>query len=198
MYVLIDNYDSFTYNLFQYLSELTAEEIRVFRNDRIDVDGIAALRPAGIIISPGPGRPEDAGVSLEAIRRFAGEIPILGVCLGHQAIGAAFGGSIIQAKAIVHGKTDAITSDGRGVFRGVPSPAVFTRYHSLVIDPETVPDGFVVTARSGDGEIMGIGMNGTSWKACSFIRNRSLPIMGGDCWRTFSTTNANRWTCRGC
>ena len=156
MYVLIDNYDSFTYNLFQYLSEITDEEIRVFRNDRIDVDGIAALRPAGIIISPGPGRPEDAGVSLEAIRRFAGEIPILGVCLGHQSIGAAFGGSIIQAKAIVHGKTDAITSDGRGVFRGVPSPAVFTRYHSLVIDPETVPDGFVVTARSGDGEIMGI------------------------------------------
>ncbi len=156
MYVLIDNYDSFTYNLFQYLSEIADREIRVFRNDRIDVGGIAALRPAGIVISPGPGRPEDAGVTLAAIRRFAGEIPILGVCLGHQAIGAAFGGSIIQAKAIVHGKTDAITSDGRGVFRGIPSPAVFTRYHSLVIDPETVPDGFAVTARSADGEIMGI------------------------------------------
>lgn len=156
MYVLIDNYDSFTYNLFQYLSELTDQEIRVYRNDRIDVDGIAALRPAGIVISPGPGRPEDAGVSLAAIRRFAGEVPILGVCLGHQAIGAAFGGRIIPAKAIVHGKTDAITSDGRGVFRGIPSPAIFTRYHSLVIDPETVPDGFAVTARSADGEIMGI------------------------------------------
>ena len=126
MYVLIDNYDSFTYNLFQYLSEITDEEIRVFRNDRIDTDGIAALAPAGIIISPGPGRPEDAGVSVEAIRRFAGQVPILGVCLGHQAIGAAFGASIVQAKAIVHGKTDAITSDGRGVFRGIPSPAVFT------------------------------------------------------------------------
>lgn len=156
MYVLIDNYDSFTYNLFQYLSEITDREIRVFRNDRIDVDGIAALRPAGIVISPGPGRPEDAGVTLAAIRRFAGEIPILGVCLGHQAIGAAFGGNVIQAKAIVHGKTDAITSDGRGVFRGIPSPAVFTRYHSLVIDPATVPDGFAVTARSADGEVMGI------------------------------------------
>ncbi len=156
MYVLIDNYDSFTYNLFQYLSEITDREIRVFRNDRIDVDGIAALRPAGIVISPGPGRPEDAGVTLAAIRRFAGVVPILGVCLGHQAIGAAFGGNIIQAKAIVHGKTDAITSDGRGVFRGIPSPAVFTRYHSLVIDPATVPDGFAVTARSADGEIMGI------------------------------------------
>lgn len=156
MYVLIDNYDSFTYNLFQYLSELTDQEIRVYRNDRIDVDGIAALRPAGIVISPGPGRPEEAGVSLAAIRRFAGEVPILGVCLGHQAIGAAFGGRIIQAQAIVHGKTDAITSDGRGVFRGIPSPAIFTRYHSLVLDPETVPDGFAVTARSADGEIMGI------------------------------------------
>ena len=156
MYVLIDNYDSFTYNLFQYLSELTDQEIRVYRNDRIDVDGIAALRPAGIVISPGPGRPEEAGVSLAAIRRFAGEVPILGVCLGHQAIGAAFGGRIIQARAIVHGKTDAITSDGRGVFRGIPSPAIFTRYHSLVLDPETVPDGFAVTARSADGEIMGI------------------------------------------
>jgi len=156
MYVLIDNYDSFTYNLFQYLSEITDQEIRVFRNDRINVDGIAALSPAGIIISPGPGRPEDAGVSLAAIRRFAGEIPILGVCLGHQAIGAAFGGSIVQAKAIVHGKTDEITSDGHGLFRGIPSPAVFTRYHSLVINPETVPAGFVVTARSADGEVMGI------------------------------------------
>ena len=156
MYVLIDNYDSFTYNLFQYLSEITQEEIRVFRNDRIDVEGITALEPRGIIISPGPGRPEDAGVSLELVRRFAGKTPILGVCLGHQVIGAAFGGSIIQAKAIVHGKTDAITSDGRGVFRGIPSPAVFTRYHSLVIDPDTLPEGFVVTARSEDGEIMGI------------------------------------------
>ena len=156
MYVLIDNYDSFTYNLYQYLSEITDREIRVFRNDRIDVGGIAALRPAGIVISPGPGRPEDAGVTVAAIRRFAGEIPILGVCLGHQAIGAAFGARIIQAKAIVHGKTGAITSDGRGVFRGIPSPASFTRYHSLVIDPDTVPDGFAVTARSADGEIMGI------------------------------------------
>ena len=156
MYLLIDNYDSFTYNIYQYLSEITDEDILVFRNDQIDLLRITKMNPSGIIISPGPGRPEDAGISLDVIRKFSGKTPLLGICLGHQAIGAAFGASIVQAKAIVHGKTDKITSDGRGVFRGIPSPASFTRYHSLVINPETVPKGFIVTAWSTDGEIMGI------------------------------------------
>ena len=146
MYVIIDNYDSFTYNLFQYVSALTDEEVRVFRNDRVTVAELEALAPRGIIISPGPGRPEDAGVSVETVRHFAGSTPLLGVCLGHQAIGQAFGGTIAGARNIVHGKTDTISLDGRGLFRGVPSPSVFTRYHSLVVQRDTLPEGFEVTA----------------------------------------------------
>ena len=156
MYVIIDNYDSFTYNLFQYVSALTDEEVRVFRNDRVTVAELEALAPRGIIISPGPGRPEDAGVSVETVRHFAGSTPLLGVCLGHQAIGQAFGGTIAGARNIVHGKTDTISLDGRGLFRGVPSPSVFTRYHSLVVQRDTLPEGFEVTATSPDGEVMGI------------------------------------------
>ena len=156
MYVIIDNYDSFTYNLFQYVSALTDEEVRVFRNDRVTVAELEALAPAGIIISPGPGRPEDAGVSVDTVRHFAGSTPLLGVCLGHQAIGQAFGATIVGARNIVHGKTDTISLDGHGLFRGVPSPSVFTRYHSLVVQRDTLPDGFEVTATSPDGEVMGI------------------------------------------
>ena len=156
MYVIIDNYDSFTYNLFQYVSALTDEEVRVFRNDRVTVAELEALAPRGIIISPGPGRPEDAGVSVETVRHFAGSTPLLGVCLGHQAIGQAFGGTIAGARNIVHGKTDTISLDGHGLFRGVPSPSVFTRYHSLVVQADTLPEGFEVTATSPDGEVMGI------------------------------------------
>ena len=156
MYVIIDNYDSFTYNLFQYVSALTDQEVRVFRNDRVTVAELEALAPQGIIISPGPGRPEDAGVSVETVRHFAGSTPLLGVCLGHQAIGYAFGGTIAGARNIVHGKTDTISLDGRGLFRGVPSPSVFTRYHSLVVQRDTLPEGFEVTATSPDGEVMGI------------------------------------------
>ena len=156
MYVIIDNYDSFTYNLFQYVSSLTDQEVRVFRNDRVTVAELEALAPRGIIISPGPGRPEDAGVSVETVRHFAGSTPLLGVCLGHQAIGQAFGGTITGARNIVHGKTDTISLDGRGLFRGVPSPSVFTRYHSLVVQRDTLPEGFEVTATSPDGEVMGI------------------------------------------
>ncbi len=156
MYVIIDNYDSFTYNLFQYVSALTDEEVRVFRNDRVTVAELDAMQPTGIIVSPGPGRPEDAGVSVETVRHFAGRTPLLGVCLGHQAIGYAFGGAITGAGNIVHGKTDRISLDGRGLFRGVPSPSVFTRYHSLVVQRDTLPAEFEVTAESPDGEVMGI------------------------------------------
>ena len=156
MYVLIDNYDSFTYNIFQYLAELTDEEIRVFRNDRIDVAAVGELNPKGIIISPGPGRPEDAGISVDLVKTYSGKIPILGVCLGHQAIAYAFGGEIVQAKNIVHGKTDNIKLDNKGLFRTVPSPSIFTRYHSLVLGADSVPSELEVTAWSSDGEIMGV------------------------------------------
>ncbi len=156
MYVLLDNYDSFTYNIYQYLCELTTDEVKVIRNDAIDVEGIRALNPKGIILSPGPGRPEDAGCMIDVIRSFAGEVPILGVCLGHQAIGYAFGGNIVGAKEIVHGKVQSISIDGKGVFRGMTSPSNFTRYHSLVIEKDTLPAELEVTSWSSDGEIMGV------------------------------------------
>ncbi|HUT66370.1 MAG TPA: bifunctional anthranilate synthase component II/anthranilate phosphoribosyltransferase [Spirochaetota bacterium] len=156
MIAIIDNYDSFTYNLFQYISEMYDDEVKVFRNDRITVEELGRMRPDGIVISPGPGRPQEAGISVEAVKRFAGHTPILGVCLGHQAIGYAFGGSIGRAKDIVHGKTQSITMDGRGLFRNVPSPARFTRYHSLVIDRPSLPGALEITAVSEDGEIMGV------------------------------------------
>ncbi len=156
MYLLIDNYDSFTYNLYQYVSELTTKGVMVARNDRITLAEIRSLAPEGIIISPGPGQPEEAGITVEAIREFAGKIPILGVCLGHQAIGYAYGARIIQAGRIVHGKTENIVLDGRGLFRTLPSSGTFTRYHSLVIEPASLPPELEVTARSVDGEIMGV------------------------------------------
>ncbi len=156
MYILIDNFDSFTYNVYQVLSTLTDKPIKVIRNNAISLDEIEALRPDGLIISPGPGRPEDAGISVAAIKRFAGKLPLLGICLGHQAIGQAFGGRIVGAQRIVHGKAEEILHDGRGLFRNIPSPSVFARYHSLVIEPESLPDCLEVTANSRDGEIMGV------------------------------------------
>ena len=156
MYLIIDNYDSFTYNLFQYLLQIEEKEIKVVRNDRITISGIENMAPERIIISPGPGRPEDAGITVELIRHFAGKIPILGVCLGHQAIGYAFGARIVGAAEIVHGKTCEIEHDGRGLFRNIPPSSRFTRYHSLVIKKETIPPALEVTATSKDGEVMGI------------------------------------------
>ena len=156
MILLLDNYDSFTHNLYQYISEITTEPVKVIRNDAINADEVEAMAPDRIIISPGPGRPEEAGISVELIQRFAGRIPILGVCLGHQAIGHALGATIVGAKRIVHGKVEPMEIDGRGLFRSIDSPALFTRYHSLVIDPDTLPEELEVTARSGDGEIMGV------------------------------------------
>ncbi len=155
MLLMIDNYDSFTWNLVQYLGELGAE-VRVFRNDEISCEDIAAMKPGGIVISPGPCTPNEAGVSLAAVREFSGRIPILGVCLGHQAIGQAFGGEIVRAGRIVHGKTSTISHTGLGVFRGLPSPFTATRYHSLAIRRETLPDCLEVTAQSEDAEIMGV------------------------------------------
>jgi anthranilate synthase/aminodeoxychorismate synthase-like glutamine amidotransferase len=153
--LLIDNYDSFVYNLVQELGELGAEP-DVFRNDAIDMDGIRAAAPDAIVISPGPGRPESAGVSMDVVRTFAGEIPILGVCLGHQCIGEVYGGRVVSAPTLMHGKTSQIHHDGSGVFAGLPDPFVATRYHSLVIEPESVPDVLEVTARTSDGVVMGL------------------------------------------
>ena len=153
--LMIDNYDSFTYNLVQYLAELGAD-VAVRRNDAITLDEVAALAPDGVVVSPGPCTPREAGVSVPLIQRFAGQIPILGVCLGHQAIGAAFGGDIVRAPRIMHGKTSPIRHHGQGVFAGLPDPFDATRYHSLVIDPATLPDALERTAWTDQGEIMGV------------------------------------------
>lgn len=156
MYIIIDNYDSFTYNIFQYMSELTDSPVKVLRNDSVTVKDIRAMQPEGIIISPGPGRPEDAGISLEVVSAFAGEVPIMGVCLGHQVIGAAFGGKVIPAGRIVHGMAEPISHDGKGVFRNLPAVITCTRYHSLAVDRKTLPEILEISASSEDGEIMGI------------------------------------------
>jgi anthranilate synthase component II len=155
MLLMLDNYDSFTYNLVQYLSELGAD-VRVYRNDAITVDQVADLAPAQIVVSPGPCTPNEAGISVALIRRFAGTIPILGVCLGHQAIGQAFGGRIVRAQRVMHGKLSAVTHDGRGVFTGIPASFAVTRYHSLAIERQSLPEDLVVTAAAEDGEIMGV------------------------------------------
>ena len=161
---MIDNYDSFTYNLVQYLGEL-GEDVVVRRNDEVTLDEIAAMNPQRIVISPGPCTPNEAGVSVPLIERFAGKIPLLGVCLGHQSIGQAFGGRIVHARAVMHGKTSAIRHTGEGVFRELPNPLQATRYHSLVIERDSLPECLEVTAWSDDGEIMG-------------VRHRSLPVEG--------------------
>jgi len=153
--LLIDNYDSFTFNLAQYLGELGAD-VHVHRNDAITLDQIAAWAPEKIVISPGPCTPTEAGISVPTIRRFAGEIPILGVCLGHQAIGQAFGGRIVRAQRVMHGKLSPVTHDGRGVFAGLPSPFNVTRYHSLAIERATCPACLEISATADDGEIMGV------------------------------------------
>lgn len=164
MLLMIDNYDSFTYNLVQYFGELK-QEVVVFRNDEISLEEVAALRPAHIVISPGPCTPNEAGISVPLIKRFAGEIPILGVCLGHQSIGQAFGGKIVHAKQLMHGKVSTIHHAGQGVFSGIGQPFEATRYHSLVIERESLPRELEVTAWTDDDEIMG-------------VRHTSLPVEG--------------------
>jgi anthranilate synthase component 2 len=155
MLLMIDNYDSFTFNLVQYLGEL-GEEVRVVRNDEITLEGIEQLKPARLVLSPGPCSPAEAGICIAAIRHFMGRLPILGVCLGHQSIGAALGGQIVRAPVPMHGKTSVISHDGRGVYAGLPQRFSVIRYHSLVIEPETLPPGLVVSARTDDGIIMGV------------------------------------------
>jgi len=164
MLLMIDNYDSFTYNLVQYFGEL-GEDVKVVRNDELTVDQIEAMKPDRIVLSPGPCTPNEAGVSLPVIERFKARTPILGVCLGHQAIGQAFGGKVVHAKTLMHGKVSRIHHEGRGIFRGLPTPYEATRYHSLAIERETCPADLEVTAWTEDGEIMG-------------VRHRSLPVEG--------------------
>ena len=164
MLLMIDNYDSFTFNLVQYFGEL-GEDVRVFRNDEIDVDGIGALAPDAIVLSPGPCTPAEAGVCVEAIAAFAGTLPILGVCLGHQAIGAAYGGAVVRAPQVMHGKLSAIHHAGEGVFAGLPPVFQATRYHSLIVRRDDLPDSLEVTAWTADGLIMG-------------LRHRTLPVEG--------------------
>jgi anthranilate synthase component 2 len=165
MILVIDNYDSFTYNLVQYLAELE-QEVKVVRNDEVTLDDIGRLKPARILVSPGPCTPKEAGVSVEAIRAFGGKIPLLGVCLGHQSLGYAFGGKVVRAKKLMHGKTSSIRHDGKGVFRGLKNPFTATRYHSLAVDKKSLPADLAVTATSEDGEIMG-------------LRHRRLPALEG-------------------
>jgi anthranilate synthase/aminodeoxychorismate synthase-like glutamine amidotransferase len=164
MIAMIDNYDSFTYNLVQYLGELGCK-VQVFRNDEITLEEMEALAPSHIVISPGPGTPDDAGITLAAIQRFAGRVPLLGVCLGHQAIGQAFGGRVVRARRVMHGKVSRIRHDGSGVFASIPNEFIATRYHSLVVENETLPACLAVTAQSAEGEIMG-------------LRHRSLAVEG--------------------
>jgi anthranilate synthase/aminodeoxychorismate synthase-like glutamine amidotransferase len=155
MILMIDNYDSFTYNLVQYL-QMIGQGVVVQRNDTVSVDEIEAMAPRAIVISPGPGRPESAGVSVDTIRRFSGRIPILGVCLGHQSIAHAFGGRVVAAGRLMHGKTSAVTADGKGIYAGIKQPFQAMRYHSLAVDKESLPDCLQVTAVAEDGEIMGL------------------------------------------
>jgi anthranilate synthase/aminodeoxychorismate synthase-like glutamine amidotransferase len=182
--LLVDNYDSFTYNLYQYLGELGAE-IRVVRNDELTAEAAVSLAPDRIVISPGPGTPDQAGITLELIRRAAGRIPVLGVCLGHQALGQAFGGDVRRAPKLMHGKTSEIHHDGRGVFRGLPVPFTATRYHSLVVERASVPESLEITAWTDDGIVMGLRHREHALEGVQFHPESILTTVGKDLLRNF-------------
>jgi anthranilate synthase/aminodeoxychorismate synthase-like glutamine amidotransferase len=184
MLLVIDNYDSFTYNLVQYLGEL-GQEARVVRNDEIAAADIGALAPSHIVISPGPCTPNEAGISLETIRLYAGKIPIFGVCLGHQAIGQAFGGKVVRARQVMHGKTSKIFHDERGVFAALPNPFEATRYHSLLVERESLPDSLEVTAKTWDEEIMGLRHKTLGVEGVQFHPESFLTLVGKDLLRNF-------------
>jgi anthranilate synthase/aminodeoxychorismate synthase-like glutamine amidotransferase len=184
MLLVIDNYDSFTYNLVQYLGEL-GQETRVVRNDELAAADIGALAPSHIVISPGPCTPNEAGISLETIRLYAGKIPIFGVCLGHQAIGQAFGGKVVRARQVMHGKTSKIFHDERGVFAALPNPFEATRYHSLLVERESLPDSLEVTAKTWDEEIMGLRHKTLGVEGVQFHPESFLTLVGKDLLRNF-------------
>ncbi len=185
--LVIDNYDSFTYNLVQYLGELGAEPV-VHRNDAIDADEAMALEPDAVLVSPGPGTPADAGVSNDVIRRFTGVRPVLGVCLGHQCIGEVFGGEVVRAPAIMHGKTSLIRHQGAGVFAGLPDPLEATRYHSLIVDRASVPDVLEITAESDDGLVMGLRHREHAVEGVQFHPESILTVGGHDLMANFLTS----------
>jgi anthranilate synthase component 2 len=188
MLLMIDNYDSFTYNLVQYLAEI-GQEVKVVRNDKISIEEINKLNPQYIVISPGPCTPNEAGISLELIEAFKGKIPILGVCLGHQSIGQAFGGKIIHAQTIMHGKTSKISHNNKGVFKGIKNPFIATRYHSLVIDRESLPNCFDITAWTDDNEIMGIKHKELAIEGVQFHPESILSEHGHDLLKNFLDQN---------
>jgi len=193
MLLMIDNYDSFTYNLVQYLGELGAD-VQVHRNDALTLEQIAAWKPGKIVLSPGPCTPSEAGVCVPLIRRFAGEIPILGVCLGHQAIGQAFGGRIVRAKRVMHGKLSEVTHNGAGVFEGLGSPLTATRYHSLVIERSSLPPCLEVTAESEDGEIMGVRHREAAVEGVQFHPEAILTEQGHELLANFLNTPQGKHT----
>ena len=188
MLLMIDNYDSFTYNLVQYLAEI-GQEVKVVRNDKISIEEINKVNPQYIVISPGPCTPNEAGISLELIEAFKGKIPILGVCLGHQSIGQAFGGKIIHAQTIMHGKTSKIFHNNKGVFRGIKDPFIATRYHSLVIEKQTLPNCFDITAWTDDNEIMGIKHKELAIEGVQFHPESILSEHGHDLLKNFLDQN---------
>ncbi len=184
MLLMVDNYDSFTYNLVQYFGEL-GEDVRVYRNDKISLEEIVGLRPRRVVISPGPCTPNEAGISVSVIREFAGRLPVLGVCLGHQSVGAAFGGEVIRADRLMHGKTSMIHHDGKTVFRGLPNPFEATRYHSLLVKRATLPDCLEVTAETAEGEIMGLRHRTLGVEGVQFHPESILTRAGMDLLRNF-------------
>ena len=184
MLLMIDNYDSFTYNLVQYFGEL-GEDVRVFRNNKITIDQIESLKPSRIVISPGPCTPTEAGVSVETIRHFAGRVPLLGVCLGHQSLAAAFGGEVVRAERLMHGKTSKIRHDGKTIFRQLPNPFDATRYHSLIVKRETLPSCFEVSAETVEGEIMGMRHRSFGIEGVQFHPESILTMVGKDLLRNF-------------
>ncbi|HEY6287970.1 MAG TPA: aminodeoxychorismate/anthranilate synthase component II [Nitrospiraceae bacterium] len=184
MLLMIDNYDSFTYNLVQYFGEL-GEDIRVFRNDKITIDQIESLQPSRIVISPGPCTPMEAGVSVEAIRHFGGRLPFLGVCLGHQSLAVAFGGEVVRAERLMHGKTSKIRHDGKTIFHQLPDPFDATRYHSLIVKRETLPSCFEISAETAEGEIMGLRHRSLGIEGVQFHPESILTRAGKDLLRNF-------------
>jgi anthranilate synthase/aminodeoxychorismate synthase-like glutamine amidotransferase len=184
MLLMIDNYDSFTYNLVQYFGEL-GEDVRVYRNNKISLEEIAELKPSRIVISPGPCTPKEAGVSVEAIRTFGGKVPLLGVCLGHQSLAVAFGGEVIRAERLMHGKTSMVRHDGKTIFRDLPNPFQATRYHSLIVNRKNLPDCFEISAETDEGEIMGMRHKILGIEGVQFHPESILTTAGKDLLRNF-------------
>ncbi|HET9961838.1 MAG TPA: aminodeoxychorismate/anthranilate synthase component II [Nitrospiraceae bacterium] len=184
MLLMIDNYDSFTYNLVQYFGEL-GEDVRVYRNNKISLEEIAELKPSRIVISPGPCTPKEAGVSVEAIRTFGGKVPLLGVCLGHQSLAVAFGGEVIRAERLMHGKTSMVRHDGKTIFRDLPNPFEATRYHSLIVNRKNLPDCFEISAETDEGEIMGMRHKILGIEGVQFHPESILTTAGKDLLRNF-------------